>query len=70
MPSGMSKIEKAKERLRQLPKDYTYTEAKNLLTALDFDEWNKGKTSGSRVRFYRAKDKIIIDLHKRIPKIR
>ena len=63
----MSKIEKAKERLKQLPKDYTYTEARNLLKALGFEEWNKGKTSGSRVRFYRSDDKAIIDLHKPHP---
>ena len=30
-------------------------------------EWNKGKTSGSRVKFYREKDKRIILLHKPHP---
>lgn len=67
MPARMSKIEKAKERLRQQPKDYTYTEARNLLVALGFEERNKGRTSGSRVRFYRTKDEAIIDLHKPHP---
>lgn len=32
----MSKNEKAKERIRLKPKDYTYTEAKALLTQLGF----------------------------------
>jgi len=39
----MSKIEKAKGRLAALPKDYTYSEAKQLLMNLGFDEKTKGK---------------------------
>lgn len=60
----MSKIDKAKERLSLCPKDYTYSEAKYLLTQLGFQEFNKGKTSGSRVKFYRVSDQRIILLHK------
>ena len=52
----MSRIEKAKGRLLALPRDYTYSEAKYLLGQLKFVEDNKGKTSGSRVKFYRASD--------------
>lgn len=63
----MSKIEKAKDRIRMKPKDYTYTEAKVLLEQLGFVEYNKGKTSGSRVKFYRAEDQRIILLHKPHP---
>lgn len=63
----MSKLEKSKERLRARPKDYTYTEARNLLSQLGFAEYNKGKTSGSRVKFYRESDKKIILLHKPHP---
>ena len=63
----MSKLEKSKERLRAKPKDYTYSEARNLLTQLGFVEYNKGKTSGSRVKFYRESDKKIILLHKPHP---
>lgn len=63
----MSKIEKAKERLKLRPKDYTYSEAKHLLSQLGFEEFNKGKTSGSRVKFYRASDQRIILLHKPHP---
>ena len=54
----MSKIDKAKERLSLHPKDYTYSEAKYLLSQLGFEEFNKGKTSGSRVKFYRASDPV------------
>jgi predicted RNA binding protein YcfA (HicA-like mRNA interferase family) len=63
----MSKIDKSKERLSLRPKDYTYSEAKNLLSQLGFREFNKGKTSGSRVKFYRASDQRIILLHKPHP---
>ena len=48
----MSKLEKAKERIRSKPKDYTYNEAKYLLSQLGFKEYNKGKTSGSIRKLY------------------
>ena len=63
----MSKKDKAKERLALLPRDYTYTEAKNLLIYLGFKEYNKGKTSGSRVKFFRPYDQRVILLHKPHP---
>ncbi|HIZ80617.1 MAG TPA: type II toxin-antitoxin system HicA family toxin [Candidatus Mediterraneibacter pullistercoris] len=63
----MSKFDKAKIRILSKPTDYTYTEAKYLLGKLGFKEYNKGKTSGSRVRFYRESDQKIILLHKPHP---
>ena len=63
----MSRLEKLKERILSKPKDYTYTEAKNLLRQLGFEEKNKGRTSGSRVAFYRETDKRVILLHKPHP---
>ena len=63
----MSKRSKAESRILSLPKDYTYTEAKSLLSHKGFTEYNKGKTSGSRVKFYREKDGKIIMLHKPHP---
>ncbi len=63
----MSKMDKAKERLRSRPKDYTYSEAKFLLSQMGFEEYNKGKTSGSRVKFFRSSDQRIILLHKPHP---
>lgn len=63
----MSKFEKAKERILKKPSDYTYTEARYLLGKLGFEEHNKGKTSGSRVGFFREKDQRIILLHKPHP---
>ena len=63
----MSKIEKAKERILSKPKDYTYSEAKSLVMQFGYVEYNKGKTSGSRVKFYREADKAMIQLHKPHP---
>ena len=63
----MSKLEKAIVRLKSIPRDYTYSEAKYILGQLGFAESNKGKTSGSRVKFYRASDGRIILLHKPHP---
>lgn len=63
----MSKYEKAKERILQKPKDYTYSEAKYLLGKMGFEEYNKGKTSGSRVRFFRKTDQRAVLLHKPHP---
>lgn len=61
----MSELEKLKERLKAIPKDFTYNEAKTLLIKLGFVEFNKGKTSGSRVKF--QKNNINILLHKPQP---
>ena len=63
----MSRLEKAKKRISSRPKDYTYSEARTLLLQLGFVEFNKGKTSGSRVKFYRDCDKRILLLHKPHP---
>ena len=61
----MGKFEKAKERLKSVPSDYTYDEARYLLSNMWFSEYTKGKTSGSRVVFIRNNDKIL--LHKPHP---
>ncbi|MDD3206004.1 MAG: type II toxin-antitoxin system HicA family toxin [Lachnospiraceae bacterium] len=63
----MSQIEKLKSKLLSRPKDMTYTEIKKLLNSLDFAEYNKGKTSGSRVAFYRESDNLTIRIHKPHP---
>lgn len=61
----MSELEKLKKRLKSLPRDFTYNEAKTLLTKLGFKEDNKGRTSGSRVQFEKEKDKLFF--HKSHP---
>ncbi len=47
----MSKKEKLLTRLLQRPKDFSYGELKSLLNGMNYEEFNKGKTSGSRVAF-------------------
>lgn len=49
----MSQKEKLIEKLKSLPRDFTFDEAETLLKYLDYLRSNKGKTSGSRVMFYR-----------------
>ena len=64
----MSKKEKLLSRLLQRPKDFSYPELKSLLTGFGYQEFNKGKTSGSRVAFINGKTNHIIRLHKPHPK--
>ena len=61
----MGTAEKAKARLKSEPSDYTFKEARSLLQHLGFKEFNKGKTSGSRVIFVKEDKKIL--LHKPHP---
>ncbi len=64
----MSKKEKLIKKLKSKPKDFTYQEAKTLLELLGFYEFNKGKTSGSKVVFIHKKvNKLKIKLHKPHP---
>lgn len=64
----MSKKEKLLVRLLQRPKDFSYSELKSLLNGMNYEEFNKGKTSGSRVAFVNKKTNHIIRLHKPHPK--
>ena len=61
----MGKKEKLMERLKSNPKDFTFDEMQHLLELLGFAMSNKGKTSGSRVKF--LKGNIQINLHKPHP---
>ena len=62
----MSRLEKEIDRLKSKPKDYTYDELKSLLNKIGFLEYNKGKTSGSKVSFINQTN-IKIELHKPHP---
>jgi hypothetical protein len=62
----MSKKNKLINRLRQIPKDFTFTEMESLLKMIGFIKFNKGKTSGSLVQFYLRKT--TINLHKPHPR--
>jgi predicted RNA binding protein YcfA (HicA-like mRNA interferase family) len=62
----MGMKEKLIERLKQLPKDFTFDEAERLLTVLGYVKSNKGRTSGSRVMFIDDDNRKIL-LHKPHP---
>ncbi|MBQ0014325.1 MAG: type II toxin-antitoxin system HicA family toxin [Oscillospiraceae bacterium] len=62
----MSQKVKLISKLKTVPKDFTYDDAKALLEWLGYKESNKGKTSGSRVSF--VKDNSLIILHKPHPR--
>lgn len=62
----MSKIEKLITRFLSEPKDFEWAELKKLLINLGYEEYNSGKTSGSRVKFISEKH-ADISLHKPHP---
>ncbi len=49
----MGTKDKLIERIKQRPVDFTFDEAKRLMSLLGYDLSNKGKTSGSREIFYK-----------------
>ena len=66
--STMSKVEKLIQRLKNNPKDFSYDELKRILLHFGYEEVKTGKTSGSRVAFYKKHTQHIIRLHKPHPK--
>ncbi|EKD41113.1 MAG: hypothetical protein ACD_74C00028G0008 [uncultured bacterium] len=60
----MVKSDKKIGRLKSKPKDFTWGELKTVLSLFDFLEIKTGKTSGSRVKFYNEKLKVVICMHK------
>jgi hypothetical protein len=63
----MGKLEKLLEKFSKRPKTFKFTELKSLLIALGYKEFNKGKTSGSRVAYFNETTQHIIRLHKPNP---
>ena len=59
----MSTLEKRIRRLLQRPTDYTYDELRALLHSLGYEEYNKGRTSGSRVLFAKSGKSKTLMLH-------
>jgi hypothetical protein len=62
----MGTKEKLIERLKHLPKDFTFDEAERLLTLFGYVKSNKGKTSGSRILFFKP-ERTPLFLHKPHP---
>ena len=63
----MSQKDKLLMRLLSRPADFSFEEAEALLRCFNYTQTNKGKTSGSRVLFYRHEDGHKILLHKPHP---
>ena len=63
----MGTKEKLLERFKKLPKDFTYEEVVSLLNHLGYKVDNRGKTSGSRVRFKHVLTGLYIDIHRPHP---
>lgn len=59
----MSTKEKRIRRLLQKPTDYSYDELRALLHSLEYEEYNKGRTSGSRVLFAKKGNDKTLMLH-------
>ena len=63
----MSQKEKLIKKIYRLPKDFTFDELKTLFSCLGFEVENKGKTSGSRIKFYNEKLQMQYLAHKPHP---
>ncbi len=63
----LSRKDKLLKRLKSNPKDFTWEELVTLLSSLDFIEMDKGKTGGSRRKFFNRDKNLIINLHKPHP---
>ena len=63
----MTKKQARLDRLLNKTTSITYDEIKAILVSLNYKEYDKGKTSGSRKKFYRESDGAIIMLHKPHP---
>lgn len=64
----MSKKDKLLKTLLSKPKDFSYDDLVRLLNFFGYDEFVKGKTSGSRRAFVNQQTKHVIRLHKPHPK--
>ena len=64
---SVSKKEKLINRLKSCPKDLTFEEVKNLLQYYGYAEYQKGRTSGSRIIF-KSDNHAPILLHKPHPR--
>ena len=63
----MGTKEKLIERFKRQPKDFTFDEMVKLLIGFGYSISNKGKTSGSRIRFINKTTMSVIELHRPHP---
>ena len=65
--AAMNKKDKLIKRFKTLPRDFTFDEVVTLFQGCGFELEHKGSTSGSRVKFYNAKDENSYIMHKPHP---
>jgi hypothetical protein len=63
----MAKAEKLIDRLKTVPKDFTWDEVIKILSLFGYTEQKTGKTGGSRRRFSDKNNNVINSLHKPHP---
>lgn len=64
----MSTIDKLIKRFSSQPTDFSWSELEKLLGHFGYEELPKGKTGGSRRKFFNAKTGDLISMHKPHPK--
>ena len=65
--AAMNKKDKLIKRFKTQPRDFTFDEVVSLFQGCGFELEHKGSTSGSRVKFYNAKDENSYIMHKPHP---
>lgn len=65
---NLGRKEKLVEKLKLMPRDFTFEECATLLGYLGYDRINKGKTSGSRVAFVNNSTHSKLIMHKPHPR--
>ena len=63
----MTKVASKLDKLLNPDTVFTFTELKSLMNSLGYTQNDMGKTSGSRVRFFRSSDERVLILHKPHP---
>ena len=63
----MSSYDKLLARLKRLPKDFTMDELRTIMKHNGYQESQRGKTSGSAIKFYRLSDGRTVNFHKPHP---
>jgi hypothetical protein len=63
----MTTKDKLIKRFLSFQKDFTIDELSTMLSRFDFEDSNKGKTSGSRIAFINRENGVIIRIHKPYP---
>ena len=60
----MSSFQKALDKLKSNPKAFTWKALARILSHFGFEEIKKGKTGGSRVKFYHKASGTLIVVHR------